>query len=499
MKKTSVFLLCISCFLFSCKDGGEQASENTRSSRPNLLIALSDQHSFDMIGAYGNEQIITPNLDQFAKEGMLLANAFSSQPVCTPFRGMIMSGMHPLKNGAFTNDTPLLPHKTKLLGQILKEEGYQTAYIGKWHLLGGDRDRPIPKGKMRYGFDTLLTNNCQTDFRAGEAYFWNDKGEKEYFDEWEVYGQTKQALSYLDDIDPERPFALIVSWHPPHDWGKFKGQDGKMHYRYDTLEELMALYDRDSIKMRPGLKSTPDRKRMYHGHMAMISGVDKAFGMLMDKLKELKLEENTVTLFSADHGDMLESHNAVLPKQYPHDYSNHIPFLIKFPKKIPKGASSEVLLGTMDIMPTVLGLMDIESNQKYDGKNLSKQLQDISADSPTYVPLWNMNRGERQKNNWRGVVTKEFTFAIGQDSLEILNVLYDRQNDPNQLNNLFRNPKYSAKREKLEKMTWEWMGRLQDKFYGPSDFLEARPEEGWGYQMNKSPLELLQELKEVSN
>ena len=146
---------------------------------PNLLIVLSDQQSSDMVGAYGNDQIITPHLDQLAADGMLLENAFSSQPVCTPFRGMLMSGMHPLKNGAFVNDVPLLPNKSKLLAEILKEKGYQTAYFGKWHLLGGDRDRPIPV-ELTYGFDEVLTNNCHVDFRAGEAFFWNKKGEKEY-------------------------------------------------------------------------------------------------------------------------------------------------------------------------------------------------------------------------------------------------------------------------------------------------------------------------------
>ena len=242
-----IFLILFSfAIMFSCKQktGVSTKVDPITEALPNLVIVLSDQHSYDMLGAYGNKQIITPNLDKLASEGILLNNAFSNQPVCTPFRGMLMSGMQPLKNGAFVNDVPLLPNKTKLLGQILKEQGYQTAYIGKWHLLGGERDRPVPKGELRYGFDTLLTNNVHVDYRPGKAFFWNDKGEKEYFDEWEVYGQTNQALNYLDNIDKSKPFALIVSWHPPHDWGKFKGEDGNMHYRYDTMEELMALQPR---------------------------------------------------------------------------------------------------------------------------------------------------------------------------------------------------------------------------------------------------------------
>lgn len=480
--------------LTACKKEKEETHK-----KPNLLIVLSDQHSYDMLGVYGNPQIKTPNLDQFANEGMLLKNCFSNQPVCSPFRGMIMSGMHPLKNGAFINDAPLLPNKSKLLGQILKEQGYQTAYIGKWHLLGGNRDRPIPEGELRYGFDTLLTNNCHVDFRPGKAFFWNSKGEKEYFDEWEVYGQTKQALDYLDNIDKDKPFALVVSWHPPHDWGKFEGEDGKMHYRYDTMDELMALYNRDSIKVRPGLEPTPDRKRMYHGYMAMVSGVDKAFGMLMDKLREVGVEDNTLAVFSADHGDMLESHDAILPKQYPHDYSNRIPFIVKYPGEIPKSTSSDVLFGALDIMPTLMGFLDIENDQEYDGKDLSRTLVSNNMDSTGYVPLWIYKRGVTKNNNWRGVVTEEFTFSMGkgEDSLEITNVLFDRKNDPYQLNNLFHDPDFNAVKESLKQLTYEWMAQYNDAFYGKEDFLRIRPKETWMYNYTKSPFELfLEESRE---
>ncbi|MCC4211525.1 sulfatase family protein [Leeuwenhoekiella parthenopeia] len=488
--------------VWSCKNQNATPSpETTAAQKPNLLIVLSDQHSYDMLGTYGNRQIKSPNLDAFANEGIRFNNAFSNQPVCTPFRGMIMSGMQPLKNGAFINDAPLLPNKTKLLAQILKEQGYQTAYIGKWHLLGGERDRPVPEGELRYGFDTLLTNNCHVDFRPGHAFFWNNQGEKEYFDKWEVYGQTDQALAYLDSIDKSKPFALIVSWHPPHDWGKFKGEDGKMHYRYDTMDELMALYDRDSIEMRPGIEPTPDRKRMYHGYMAMVSGVDKAFGQLTAKLDELGIAENTLTLFSADHGDMLESHNAILPKQYPHDYSNHIPLLMRFPKKLRAGTDTNLLFGALDIMPTILGLMDIETDQKYDGKDHSDALVNGKEDVVDYVPLWLYRRGVANNNNWRGVVTKDFTFAMGRgkDSIPLTNVLYDRNNDPYQLNNLFYDENYRAKRDSLEQLTRSWMKTYNDAFYGAEEFTEIRPPETWMYNYTKSPYELFAEREQAMN
>ncbi len=495
MLRTSLSLLLLSLLLYTCGPAPDAAAETVPARPPNLLIVLSDQHSYDMLGSYGNEQIITPNLDRFAAQGTRLTQAFSNQPVCTPYRGMLMSGMQPLKNGAFINDAPLLPNKTQLLGQLLQERGYQTAYIGKWHLLGGDRDRPVPKGELRYGFETVLTNNCQTDFRPGHAFFWNENDEREYFDQWEVYGQTDQALEYLDTLDQSRPFVLIVSWHPPHDWGKFKGEDGEMHYRYDTMDELMALYDRDTLRVRPGLEPTPDRLRMYHGYMAMVSGVDRAFGQLMDKLEEKGLAENTLTVFSADHGDMLESHDAILPKQYPHDYSNHIPFLVKYPGVVPAGATTDVLFGALDIMPTLLGWMNIDTEQEYDGRDLSQEVIENEADAVDFVPLWLYKRGVAKNQNWRGVVTHEYTFAMGrgEDSIALTNVLYDRKQDPYQLDNHFYDPEYAEVKQRMTDLTYGWMARYNDKFYGEADFLRIRPAETWMYNYTKSPAELFAE------
>lgn len=491
-----LYSIALSGCLFSKKEEQQKVVN-----RPNLLIVLSDQHSYDMVGAYGNSQVITPNIDKFAQEGMLLNNSFSNQPVCTPFRGMLMSGMHPLKNGAFTNDCPLLPNKNILLAQKLKNEGYQTAYIGKWHLLGGDRNRPIPKGDMRYGFDSVLTNNCQLDFRPNKSFFWNEKGEKKFFDDWEVYGQTKQALSYLENIDKTKPFALIVSWHPPHDWGKVKGKDGKMHYRYDTMDEFMSLYNPDSIKVRRGIEPTSDLLKMYHGHMSMISGIDKAFGMLMDKLKETNLEDNTITVFTADHGDMLESYGAILPKQYPYDYSNRTPFIIKYPNKIKPNSKSDVLFGILDFMPTILGFMNIPSQQKYDGKDLSDVLFKNNKAAVEYIPIFNFEKGKVKNHSWRGVITQKFTYALagGEDPLEMNNVLFDRKKDPYQLKNLFYDPAYKNKRLELEKLTYMSMASFNDKFYVEKDFKGVEPEETWEYNYSKSPIELFENKIKQTN
>lgn len=474
---------------------GSCISENDK--QPNLLFVFSDQQTYDMLGCYGNEQIISPNIDKFAAEGLKFNYCFTNSPTCTPYRGMLMSGKHALHNGCFTNDRPLIPGHGKKFAEVLRDAGYHTAYVGKWHLLGGDRDRPIPEGELRYGFDEVFyTNNCHVDFRPGKCFYWNEEGEKVYFDEWEVYGQTNQALDFLDSQkDSEDPFALFVSWHPPHDWGKFKGEDGKMHYRYGTLDELMVLYDRDNIKVRPGMENTPDLRRMYHGHMAMVTGVDKAFGWLMDKLEEIGADDNTLVIFTSDHGDMLEFAGSTVPKQFPHDYSLRVPYLMRFPGKIDPGKSTSLLYSSLDIMPTTLGLLNLEIPEECQGKDLSESILKGDEDAVKYVPIWSF-----YDESFKGVITRDWTFSTTRFSLPagmdpddspLHCVLFDRKNDPYQLNNLINDEEFQSVRDSLWQLTTEWMEKYEDDYYINEDLFGVMKEEEWDRNYIKLPIDIL--------
>lgn len=466
------------------------SSSTKKTEKPNLVFIFSDQQTFDMLGCYGNKQIKTPNLDRFADEGVRFTNCFSNSPISSPFRGMLMTGQQSLYNGTYVNDKPLVPGHGKKFAEVLRDAGYNTAYIGKWHLQGGNRDRPIPKGEMRCGFDELFaTNNCHVDFRAGKCFYWSEEGKKVFFDKWEVYGQTDQALDFLDSRKiATKPFALFVSWHPPHDWGKFLGEDGKMHYKYDGPEELMAMYNMDSIKVRPGMENTPDLRRMYHGQMAMTSGVDIAFGQLMAKLKQLKLDKNTIVVFTSDHGDMLEFDDAIYPKQYPHDYSSHIPFMMRWPGKIQPGSTTGLLFSALDMMPSILGLMGLEVPKECHGKNLGKAILKRDENAVEYIPIW-LYEGK----GYRGVITRDYTYSTQKDAIEgsLHSVLFDRKNDPFQLRNLFADTNMVSVRETLWKLTQQWMGKYNDQFWEYSDFMKAATIDEWDNPPYMRPVDIL--------
>jgi arylsulfatase A-like enzyme len=473
-------------------------------SKPNLLFVFTDQQSRDMLGCYGNEQLITPNLDSFAHQSIKFSHCVSSQPVCTPYRGMLMTGKHPLYNGCFSNDIQLLDTKGNSFGEVLAKSGYATGYFGKWHLYGGDRDRPIPAGKHRHGFEVFKSNNCHLNYLPGECFYFNEKGEKIFFDQWEPYAQTRQACDFFDN-NADKPFAAFVSWHPPHD---VENDDAAQKYVGGATQELLDLYDPAKIELRPNVKDTPLVRRNYHGYMAMISGIDKSFKMLIDKLKELNLYDNTIIVFTSDHGDMLSSNNRISPKSCPETEAVGVPMLVKLPNSTRAGTQTNLLVGSMDIMPTILSLMHIEPPKDIHGLDLSGDILAGVEDSVESVPLMYFAPA------FRGVYTRRYTYARGSvwappsatETQKSANVLYDRELDPYEQHNRYDDPAYSEIRDRLETLSRQWIEKFGDEFWDGGVVLKklmdtektgffADGDDGIMTKPNTMPIEILKEDK----
>lgn len=420
--------------------------------RPNLVFVFSDQQSWDMLGCYGNGDVQTPNLDRLAGEGVRFNHCISTSPVCTPYRGILLSGQHPLRNGAFENDVQMRPGNGRYFAEVLRDAGYTTGYFGKWHLYGGDRNRGIPPGPLRYGFDhEFLSNNCTLLYDADRAYYWSQDGQsKLFYGDWEPYAQTRQAMEFVDR-HAGKPFALFLSWHPPHNWGA-------AHEGYDAPEELLALYDPAALKLRPTVKDTPQVRRIYQGHMAMITGIDRAFGQLMEKLEQHGLDKNTIVVFTSDHGDTLLSYDWPNNKGRAESLSCRVPLLVRWPARLKPG-TSELLIGTLDLMPSLLGLMELPVPASCQGRNAAASIlggldDGVDAQPLLFVPL-----------NWRGVYTKRYTYseALPGVGAETFNALYDRETDPHETRNLFADPAYAEVKARLHEQTRALMDRLGDE------------------------------------
>lgn len=464
--------------------------------QPNLLFVFSDQQSFDMLGCAGNAQIKTPNLDAFAGQGVRFEHAVANCPVCTPCRSMLLSGRHPLHNNCFENDRRLMT-ETEIgpgLGHVLRDAGYRMGYVGKWHLYGGERDRPIPAGPDRQGFDDrFFSNNCHVNYHPDSSYYWTEDGEKVMFKQWEAAGQTDQALDFLAESSGEQPFCLSVSWHPPHNHG---GGCAGLYQQFDAPEEFKALYKEDEIVPRGQLPNTAENRRMTLGYYAMCSEVDHHFGRLLKKLDEKGGAENTLVVFCSDHGETFGA-NAAGHKCSPEDVSVRVPLIMRMPGVLPEGQVSELLFGLLDMAPTLLGLMGHDTPSAWQGQDLSSAILDGNEDAVESLPLFHF------KPSWRGVYTRRYTFALEQiertpdvhirlaldlsrNYTRSYNVLYDRDADSLQLNNLINSPEHIELASELTGLTHDWCRIFHDPFLSHKRLMEII-----GDQENSPPIELI--------
>ena len=182
--------------------------------KPNILFVFADQLRVQELSCYGSINIKTPNLDRLAEEGLMMTNAFSTYPICSPFRGMLLTGLYPLHSGISNNDHPLNPNLPSF-AKACKEAGYNTAYIGKWHLDGMGRTNYIPP-ERRLGYEFWQALECTHNYFKS-LYYDNNAKEPVYWEGYDAEAQTKAARDYIKSRDPEKPFFLTLSWGPPHD------------------------------------------------------------------------------------------------------------------------------------------------------------------------------------------------------------------------------------------------------------------------------------------
>ena len=303
--------------------------------KKNILFINTDQLRYDSIAVNGNQYVKTPNLDSFAKDSMVFDNAYSCCPLCSPYRGQLLSGNYSHKNGVMCNEFKL-KDTNDLLPKILKREGYYSAYVGKWHLGYG----PYTQEK-RYGFDDMLAYNCLHNY-YDVSYWRNEQGP------WKIkdFAPVKEAdltIELLEERDKTKPFALFLSWGVPHpSWGdetminNEHRSFGLYPNQYDTYDPArMPVPESVPHPLRPSIRrDTAD----YYG---MITALDVEFGRIIRYLKENNLYDNTLILFSSDHGEHLGAHgyghpedewlppNMRAAKGTPYEESIHIPLMIK--------------------------------------------------------------------------------------------------------------------------------------------------------------------------
>ena len=440
-----------------------------QSKRPNVLFVLTDEWRGQALGYAGDVNANTPTLDRLASQSVSFTDAISGFPLCCPFRASLITGQYPLTNGVFINDVPLQP-KGVTLGEAFKRAGYRTGYIGKWHLYGspdghyGRRAAYIPPDK-RFGFDYWKANECEHDYNHSRYYEGNDPKPK-YWPGYDAIAETEDACRFIDaSAKAQEPFFLVLSVAPPH-------------FPYETApEQYRALYDARKIQLRPNVP--PDKIKQaitnLRGYYAHIAALDDCVKRLLMALDHAEIAEDTILVFTADHGDMLLS-QGLAGKLFPWDESIRVPFLLRYPGKLGStGSQLHAPLNSPDIMPTMLGLCEIPLPKGLQGTDYSKLiLGRETAELPHSAfinnPVSTFQLRQCGFDSYRGVRTNQYTYIR---SVHGPWLLYDNVKDPYQMHNLCGSPGpevRQAQRE-LEREVDFWLTRLNDRFLPGAEYL----------------------------
>lgn len=418
----------------------------SRVQRPNLLFVFPDQMRAEAMGCAGNPDVVTPSLDALAASGVQFTHAIASCPVCTPSRGTILTGRYPLAHRAASNDLPL-PETERTFGEILSNAGWRTGYIGKWHLDGVPRDGFTPPGPRRHGFEYWAAWNCAHAYF--QARYFRDLPQAITISGYEPDGQTDLALDFIGAQRSE-PWALFLSWGPPHP-------------PYRAVPETdRQRYNPEALTLRGNAPHA--ERQVLADYYAAITALDRDFGRLMALLDELHIAEHTLVVFTSDHGDMLFSHDLV-EKQKPYDEAIRVPLIMRLPETIPAGKRSPALITTADLLPTILGLLGVDSPGGVQGQDLSAFARGREDAGPASAFLLNPipvdHPADIGQGEWRGVRTPRYTYAAG---LEGPWLLFDNDRDPMQLHNLVDDAGYADVQADLRQQLQRWLDRTADPF-----------------------------------
>jgi len=438
--------------------------------KPNVVFVLADQWRAQATGYAGDPNALTPNLDKLAAQSLNMTNAVSGCPVCCPYRASLLTGKYPLSHGVFLNDLCLSAKETSL-AEAFAAAGYDTAYIGKWHLDGHGRSSYIPP-ERRQGFDYWKALECTHNYNRSFYYAADDRT-KLTWKGYDATAQTRDACDYIGartSAGNRKPFLLVLSWGPPHN-------------PYQTApKKYKGLYKGRKIKLRANVPAAarPRARRDLAGYYAHISALDACLGDLVAAIGRAGIADNTILVFTSDHGDMLGS-QGMSRKQKPWDESIMVPFLLRYPAVLGKAPKViDMPINTPDIMPTLLGLAGVKVPLGVEGEDFSDVLRGREAagnDSALITcvsPFGEWYRGKGRE--FRGLRTRRYTYVR---DLKGPWLLYDNQKDPCQMNNLVGKPEFAGLQKRLDIMLWRKLTPTGDDFMPGVKYIAK-----WGYKVD---------------
>lgn len=441
------------------------------SGKPNILLIHTDEHRIDCLSAYGNSEIRTPNIDALARDGVLFQNSFCPYPVCTPSRYSLLSGLYVHQHRGWSNRSTL-PPGTATFASILRDAGYKTKAVGKMHftptyldlgfneLVLAEQDGPgrwdddYHRELKRLG---LVDGNDLEDQRRE----YREKARPEY---WETFGALPSNLPreyHSTNWIADRAIETLDGWGPS-DHLLLVGFI-KPHHPFDPPREWCDAYDPDKLSLLPGwtdmclphdlalskgyfphenLTEAVLRRIMAY-YYATIEQIDRHVGRMIEILRRKGLYENTMIVFTSDHGDYMGYHHMLLKGGYMYDPVIKVPLIIKYPLNRQKGTVSEALVNNIDLAPTMLKQAACPPADKMHGRDLAQDL-----DGPDLV------FAESRRGAQAMVRSKSHKLILAQKSGEAF--LYDLENDPFEITNRYEDPACKDQVRLLTKAIEEW-------------------------------------------
>ena len=453
-------------------------------SKPNLVFFLADQLRCQSCGYAGDLRALTSNIDAFAREGVSFANAVSGHPICAPYRASLFTGKYTTSTGMVINELRMNPDH-ECLAHVLARGGYETAYIGKWHLwaneLGNHNDPKnsfTPPGPYRLGFDGFwAAYNFHHQYYKG--YYHTDSPEKIPIDGYEPDYQTGMAIDLIERYSKaKKPFALFLSVGTPHDpWGRNNVPPSYYSVSADDAEMLeFSLpanykpendpYSDDWGRFRDDeeRRQIPEWMLVYH---AMVANLDWNFGRLVKALDAAGLRDNTIVAFTSDHGEMMGAQGR-RAKNIFYEEAVLVPLLVRWPGKVPPGRVSDACLNAPDIMPTLLSMMDLPAPGKVEGMDLSHCAYGKPGPEPeaAFMQCTGAVASWEDGHEWRAVRSKRHTYAVYR--VDRRELLFDNEADPYQMRNLTDDPKSREVLEHYRALMRRRMQELGDTFEASS-------------------------------
>lgn len=445
--------------------------------KPNILLIMADQLIPFLTGAYGHDVVQTPNLDRLSEEGITFDAAYSPCPVCAPARAGMLTGRYSSNIGAFDNaatfssEEPTIPHYLSLAG-------YDTVLAGKMHFVGADQ---------LHGYSRRFTTNVYpadfawvpvrgTEHPSERSHALNYVGEAVHVGRWSQFlsGDDEthfRSIEYLrakkiqkteagSKSGAEAPFFLTVSYHHPHEpfwppqefWSLYEDADIDIPEFPENLEDTYSTLDRwlnvyHGIRKADRLRDPDSLRRVRRAYYALVTYVDHKVGELLDALEETGFAENTVVIFTSDHGDMLGERGMVQKRAF-YEWSSRVPMILRFPERRGAGQRISAPANLVDLLPTILDIANVpEADRlKTDGASL---LDLIPA--PDMEGRYTFSEYHSQGSHAPCFMVREgkykYVYIHGYESQ-----LFDLEADPDEWNNLVGDPEYAEIEVHLKKL-----------------------------------------------